>query len=164
MQVRTLLLVPLVAFAVGCTPRQPPPRPRPTIFIPAAPVEDNAEMASRALMSWEEGVVLGRQARWGEAAEAYRRAVELNPAEVRYHMALADALLQGGREWESADALMSGIRAEEAKPNPNHRVLGVDYERLIRLLTRLNRLDEARTARARQEHHRRLRDAAPPRE
>jgi hypothetical protein len=40
----------------------------------------------------------------------------------------------------------------------------VDYERLIRLLTRLNRLDEARTARARQEHHRRLRDAAPPRE
>ncbi|HEY7767619.1 MAG TPA: hypothetical protein VIB55_05525, partial [Longimicrobium sp.] len=106
----------------------------------------------------------GRQARWAEASEAYRRAAELDPGEVRYHMALADALLQGGREWESADALMAGIRAEEAKLNPNHRVLGVDYERLIRLLTRLNRLDEARTARERQEHHRRLRDAAPPRE
>jgi predicted Zn-dependent protease len=164
MQVRTVLLVPLIALAVGCTPRQPPPRPRPTIFIPATPVEDNTEKASRAQVSWEQGIVLGRQARWAEASEAYRRAAELDPGEVRYHMALADALLQGGREWESADALMAGIRAEEAKANPNHRVLGVDYERLIRLLTRLNRLDEARTARARQEHHRRLRDAAPPRE
>jgi tetratricopeptide (TPR) repeat protein len=164
MQVRTLLLVPLIALAAACTPRQPPPRPRPTIFIPATPVNDAAARMEQARVSWEEGVSLGRQARWGEASEAYRRAAELDPAEVRYHMALADALLQGGREWESADALMAGIRAEEAKANPNHRVLGVDYERLIRLLTRLNRLDEARAARARQEHHRRLRDAAPPRE
>jgi thioredoxin-like negative regulator of GroEL len=163
MQVRTVLLIPLIAFAVGCTPRQPP-APRPTIFIPATPVDDRAASMERARVSWEEGVTLGRQARWAEASEAYRRAAELDPGEVRYHMALADALLQGGREWESADALMAGIRAEEAKTNPNHRVLGVDYERLIRLLTRLNRLDEARTARARQEHHRRLRDAAPPRE
>lgn len=162
MQVRTALLVPLVALA-ACTPRQPPPAPRPTIFIPAAPVDDAAARAERAETAWAEGIAFARQSRWAEASEAYRRAVDAHPAEVRYHMALADALLQGGREWEAADALLAGIRAEEALPSPNHRVLAVDYDRLIRLLTRLNRLDEARNARARQEHHRRMRDAAPPR-
>ena len=114
MQVRTLLLVPLIALAAACTPRQPPapaPAPRPTIFIPATPVDDSAARMERARVSWEEGVTLGRQARWAEASDADRRAVELDPGEVRYHMALADALLQGGREWESADALMAGIRA-----------------------------------------------------
>jgi hypothetical protein len=41
-------------------------------------------------------------------------------------------------------------------------VLAVDNERLIGLLTRLNRLDEAREAAAHQARHRRLRDAAVP--
>ena len=47
-------------------------------------------------------------------------------------------------------------------PNPNHRVLAVDYDRLIAMLTRLNRLDEARSAQERQAFHRRLRDAEVP--
>lgn len=163
MQLRTALLVPLALLAAGCTPRQPPPAPRPTIFIPASPADDAGARAERARVAWEEGIALGRQSRWAEAADAYRRATEAHPEEVRYHMALSEALLQGGREWEAADALLAGIRAEEALPQPNHRVLAVDYERLIRMLNRLNRLDEARAARARQDHHRRMRDAAPPR-
>lgn len=164
MQVRIALLIFTTVLLPACTPRQPPPpRPRPTIFIPAQPVEAPPVGAAGAVQAWEQGVTLGRQARWSEAAESYRRATEMDPAEPRYHMALADALQQGGREWESADALQAGIRAEEALPTPNSRVLAVDYERLIRVLTRLNRLDEARAARDRQEHHRRIRDSTPPR-
>jgi predicted Zn-dependent protease len=116
----------------------------------------------RARRLFDEGVSLGRQSRWSEAADRYRLAIEAVPNEVRYHMALADALLSGGRDWEAADALQAGIRVEEAGPNPNHRVLAVDYERLIGLLTRLNRMDEARQAAERQARHRRLRDAAVP--
>jgi hypothetical protein len=37
-------------------------------------------------------------------------------------------------------------------------VLVVDYDRLIELLERVNRLDEARSARVRQDEHRRRRD------
>lgn len=163
MQVRTTVLIPLLVLA-ACTPRQPPPAPAP-VPVPAPAVTPEAEAFARSLRAeaaFEQGIALGRQSRWNEAADAYRVSISQMPAEPRFHLALAEALLQGGREWESADALAAGIRAEEALPSPNHRVLAVDYERLIRLLTRLNRLDEARGAQDRQNQHRRARDQAPP--
>ncbi|HEX8391539.1 MAG TPA: tetratricopeptide repeat protein [Longimicrobium sp.] len=165
MQVRTALLFSVLALG-ACTPRQPPPRPAPAPPPPpvaVTPEEEAAAVRRRAETAFDRGISLARQSRWGEAAEAYRQSTELQPREPRYHMALAEALLQGGREGEAADALQAGIRAEEALPRPNHRVLAVDYERLIRLLTRLNRLDEARVAQDRQNQHRRARDQAPPR-
>ena len=116
----------------------------------------------RAQRAYDEGVRLGRQSRWAEAADRYRLAIESVPNEVRYHLALSDALLAQGREWEAADALLAGIRVEEGRPEPNHRVLAVDYDRLIAMLTRLNRLDEAREAQQRQAQHRRMRDAEVP--
>ena len=164
MQVRSIfsVLVPLALAA--CYPRQPvappplpPPPPPPAALSPA---EEAVARKQRARRAYDEGVRLGRQSRWAEAADRYRLAVEAVPNEVRYHLALSDALLAQGREWEAADALAAGSRVEENRPNPNHRVLAVDYERLIRLLTRLNRMDEAREAAARQAQHRRLRDAA----
>lgn len=163
MQVRTTVLIPLLALA-ACTTRQPPPAPAPAP-VPAPVVTPEAEAFARSMRAeaaFEQGIALGRQNRWNEAADAYRVSIAQMPTEPRFHLALAEALLQGGREWESADALAAGIRAEEALPAPNHRVLAVDYERLIRLLTRLNRLDEARAAQDRQNQHRRARDQAPP--
>jgi tetratricopeptide (TPR) repeat protein len=164
MQVRSILFVLVPLALAACYPRQPvappplpPPPPPPIVADPAAEAVARMQRAQRA---YDEGVRLGRQSRWAEAADRYRLAVETVPNEVKYHLALSDALLAQGREWEAADALQAGIRAEENGPNPNHRVLAVDYERLIRLLTRLNRLDEAREAATRQAQHRRLRDAA----
>jgi tetratricopeptide (TPR) repeat protein len=166
MQVRSILLVLAPLALAACYPRQPvAPPPAPLPPPPPAtlsPAEEAVLRMQRARRAYDEGVRLGRQSRWADAADRYRLAVESMPNEVRYHMALSDALLALGREWEAADALQAGIRVEEAGPNPNHRVLAVDYERLIGLLTRLNRLDEAREAAAHQARHRRLRDAAVP--
>jgi tetratricopeptide (TPR) repeat protein len=164
MQVRSILLVLAPLALAACYPRQPvapPPAPPPP---PAAisPAEEAVRRMQLARRLFDEGVRLGRQSRWAEAADRYRLAIDAMPNEARYHLALSDALLSQGREWEAADALQAGIRAEEAASNPNHRVLAVDYERLIGLLTRLNRLDEAREAAAQQARHRRMRDAAVP--
>jgi tetratricopeptide (TPR) repeat protein len=166
MQVRSILLVLAPLALAACYPRQPvapPPAPLPPPApVAISPAEEAVQRMQRARRAYDEGVRLGRQSRWADAADRYRLAVESMPNEVRYHLALSDALLALGREWEAADALQAGIRVEEQGPNPNHRVLAVDYERLIGLLTRLNRLDEAREAAANQARHRRLRDAAVP--
>jgi len=169
MQARRLFLASLPLALAACYPRQPvapppapppPPPPPPTLTIR---VEDEARTGlRRAERLFDEGVALGRQSRWAEAADRYRLAAEASPNDPRYPLALSDALLAQGMEWEAADAMLAGIRVEEGLPNPNHRVLAVDYERLILLLTRLNRLDEARTAQERQAYHRRLRDANTP--
>ena len=167
MQVRSVSLVLISLALAACYPRQPvapPPAPPPPPPPPPAisPAEEAVARMQRAQRAYDEGVRLGRQSRWADAADRYRLAAEAMPNEPRYHLALSDALLAQGREWEAADALLAGIRAEENGPRPNHRVLAVDYERLIRLLTRLNRLDEAREAAAQQARHRRMRDAAVP--
>ncbi len=125
--------------------------------------ETEEQKTARAQRLWEEGTTMGRQGRWPQAERSYREAAGLRPDSAVYHMALANALLQQFRYNEAADALLAGIRAEEAEPRPNHRVIAVDYERLIQTLERANRLDEARTARERQRLHRMLRDTAPPR-
>lgn len=165
MQARRFLS-PLLPLLLGaCYPRQPvvAPPPPPAVVVSAVSPEDEARArAQRAERFFDEGVSLGRQSRWAEAADRYRLAAEADPDEARYPMALSNALLSGGREWEAADALQAAIRVEERAQDPNHRVLAVDYERLVALLTRLNRLDEARTAQARQAQHRRMRDAAVP--
>lgn len=156
-----LALLPLAAAA--CYPRQPvapPPVAPPVIFIPAPSAEDEARTRhERAERFFDEGVSLGRQSRWAEAADRYRLAAEADPGDSRYPMALSQALLSAGREWEAADALQTAIRLDENVATPNHRVLAVDYDRLIALLTRLNRLDEARQAQERMSFHRRMRDA-----
>ena len=165
MQVRSILLVLAPLALAACYPRQPvapPPAPPPPPVVVVDPAAEAVERMQRARRAYDEGVRLGRQSRWDEAADRYRLAIQSMPNEVRYHLALSEALLAMGREWEAADALQAGIRVEEAGPNPNHRVLAVDYERLIGMLTRLNRLDEAREAAAQQARHRRLRDAAVP--
>lgn len=165
MQVRSILLVLAPLALAACYPRQPvapPPAPLPPPAPVVSPAEEAVQRMQRARRAYDEGVRLGRQSRWADAVDRYQLAVESMPNEVRYHLALSDALLALGREWEAADALQAGIRVEEQGPNPNHRVLAVDYERLIGLLTRLNRLDEAREAAAHQARHRRLRDAAVP--
>lgn len=165
MQVRSIFLVLAPLALAACYPRQPvapPPAPPPPPAVVVDPAAEAVERMQRARRAYDEGVRLGRQSRWDEAADRYRLAIQSMPNEVRYHMALSEALLAMGREWEAADALQAGIRVEEAGPNPNHRVLAVDYERLIGMLTRLNRLDEAREAAAQQARHRRLRDAAVP--
>lgn len=168
MQARRIFLALLPLAAAACYPRQPvapPPAPPAVIFIPAAPpVLDAPTQRERAERLFEEGVGLGRQSRWAEAADRYRLAAEANPDDSRYPMALSQALLSQGRDWEAADALQAAIRLDENVANPNHRVLAVDYDRLIALLTRLNRLDEARVAQDRQSYHRRMRDAAIPQE
>lgn len=168
MQVRSVSLVLISLALAACYPRQPvapppaPPPPPPPAAPTLTPAEEAVQRMRRAQRAFDEGVRLGRQSRWADAADRYRLAVEAMPNEPRYHLALSDALLAQGREWEAADALQAGIRAEENGPRPNHRVLAVDYERLIRLLTRLNRLDEAREAASRQAQHRRMRDAMVP--
>ena len=158
----TAVLLTLATFA--CTPPPPPPPPAPLPPPPPVVVEEtDAEKTARAQRLWDEGTTLGRQGRWGQAERSYREAATLRPDSAVYHMALANALLQQFRYSEAADALIAGIRAQEAEQPVNHRVIAVDYERLIQALERANRLDEARTARERQRLHRMLRDTAPPR-
>lgn len=145
----------------GCQPRMPvtaAPLPEPVVLAAEAPEEGLIERLERARRLFDEGVALGRRSRWSEAAERYRAAAEADPRDARYPLALADAMAAQGRDWEAADALLAAIRIEEDGVRPNHRVLYVDYERLVRHLTRAGRLDEARVARDRQEQHRRLRD------
>lgn len=147
----------------ACVP--PPPRPAAPIAAPLPPppppsteeVERGAEEMARR--SWEQATAFGRQGRWRDAEMLLRQAVQQRPSNPTYHMALGNALMQQGRESEAADALLAGIRAQEAVPSPNHRVLVVDYERVAELLTRVGRTGEAQQARARQAEHRRLRDA-----
>ncbi|MFL5386397.1 MAG: hypothetical protein ACJ8GN_28085 [Longimicrobiaceae bacterium] len=157
------LLVAVLVLA-ACVPRPvvvpPPPPPLPP--PPPPPVETEAERAVRAHQIWTAGVGLGQQGRWFQAERAYRDAIELEPDSAGYRHSLVTALLLLQRDSEAADVLLAAIRMEEAAPSPNHRVLAVDYERLIQILERVNRLDEARTARERQRLHRMLRDAQPP--
>jgi Flp pilus assembly protein TadD len=124
--------------------------------------ETEEEKTVRAQQLWTSGTALGRQGRWVQAERAYRDAVALRPDSVSYQLSLSMALLQLQRDSEAADVLLGAIRLQEAGPSPNHRLLAVDYERLIQILERVNRLDEARTARDRQRLHRMLRDAQPP--
>lgn len=162
MQSRPIVLAFVSVALAACHPRQPvapPPAPLPAVIHIAADPEAAERRAERL---FDEGVSLGRQSRWAEAADRYRLAAEANPDQARYRLALSDALLNQGREWEAADALQAAIRIDESGASPNHRVLAVDYDRLIALLRRLNRLDEARAAEQRQAQHRRLRDAAAP--
>ena len=126
------------------------------------PEEIEAERVARARQLWEEGIQLGRAGRWFQAERSYREAASLQPDSAKYPMAQAAALLQMGRDSEAADALLAAIRVSEAARPPNHGVLAVDYERLIQVLERIGRLDEARTARERQRFHRMMRDAQPP--
>lgn len=160
-----ILPIALLAALAACAPRQPvAPPPPPAPPPPAMTAEELARAGdAEARRAWDEGTRLGRQGRWPEAEARYRQAARVRPDSATYHMALATALLQQGRESEAADALQAAIRAEEARPSPNHRVLAVDYERLIALFERTGRLDEARTARERQRFHRTMRDSAPPR-
>lgn len=155
------IVVPLLMLA-ACMPRPvvapPPPPPPPP---PAAPAETDAERIARGHRSWLEGTQLGRQGRWVQAERLYRDAIALSPDSATYHFALATALLQQLRDTEAADAMLAAIRLEEAVPSPNHAVLAVEYEQLIQVLERVNRLDEARRARERQRLHRMLRDARP---
>jgi thioredoxin-like negative regulator of GroEL len=160
---RSTLLVALLALS-ACVPRPaaaPPPLPPPPP-PPPPPVETEEDRTARAYRRWSEGTELGQQGRWAQAERAYREAIAARPDSVGYQLALATALLQQQRDSEAADVLLGAIRMEEAAPSPNHRVLAVDYERLIQILERVNRLDEARAARERQRLHRMLRDAQPP--
>jgi tetratricopeptide (TPR) repeat protein len=162
-----IAVVALLFLAAACQPRQPvvvaPPPPPPPPAPVLTDVELEAQRGAEARRLWEQGIVLGRQGRWSDAANSYRRAAELRPDSAVYHMAQADALVQQGRAWEGADAMKAGIAAAERKQPVNHRVLAVDYDRLIALLDRLGRADEARLARDRQRFHRMMRDSAPPR-
>jgi tetratricopeptide (TPR) repeat protein len=162
---RSLAAVLVTLAMAACTPPPPPPPPAPLPPPPPAMTAEEmaAEKAARAQRLWEEGTTFGRQGRWAQAERSYREAANLQPDSSTYNMALASALLQQGRESEAADAMLAAIRAEEAEPSPNHRVLAVDYERLIATLDRVNRFDEARTAREKQRLHRMLRDTGPPR-
>jgi cytochrome c-type biogenesis protein CcmH/NrfG len=160
MSKRTFVVALLLTLA-ACMPRPvvlPPPPPPPP--VPERSAEEiAAEHALRARELWNEGTGFGRAGRWVQAERAYREAVSLSPDSVTYQMALAGALLQQQRDSEAADVLLAAIRAEEAEPSPNHRVIAVDYERVAQILERLNRLDEARSARERQRFHRMLLDA-----
>ena len=157
-----IALLPLLALA-ACMPRPvvlpPPPPPPPPVEVPA---ETEADRIARGHRLWDEATLLGRQGRWVQAERLYRDALAISPDSATYHLALATALLQQQRDTEAADAMLAAIRLEEAASAPNHAVLAVEYEQLIEILERVNRLDEARTARDRQRLHRMLRDAQRP--
>jgi tetratricopeptide (TPR) repeat protein len=164
---RRFLAACTIALLAACTPRQPmvvAPAPAPPPPPPPAVTEAEANVARdlEARRFWEQGTAQGRRGAWSQAADSYRRAAEIRPDSVVYHMALSTALVQQGRAWEAADAMQAGIRVAEARQPVNHRLLAVDYDRLIELLTRLNRQDEARAARERQRFHRMMRDSSPP--
>jgi tetratricopeptide (TPR) repeat protein len=157
---KRFLAVLLITGLTACMPRPVvlPPPPAPPPVETRTPEQIAAERAAQAEGLWATATAYGREGRWVQAERAYRDAVGLQPDSVRYQMALATALLQQQRDSEAADVLLGAIRLEEAGPSPNHRVLAVDYERLIQILERVNRLDEARSARERQRLHRMLND------
>jgi thioredoxin-like negative regulator of GroEL len=159
------MILALAAAALGACRPPPPPAPPAPAPLPAAPPPSSEEVErageEQARRSWEQATAMGRQGRWRDAEMLLRTAIQQRPSNPTYHLALANALVQQSRDSEAADALWAGIRAQEAVPSPNHRVLVVDYDRLVELLTRVGRAGDAQQARARQAEHRRLRDAAP---
>jgi tetratricopeptide (TPR) repeat protein len=158
---RLSILLSLLAVA-ACQPPRPVALPPPPPPPPAPSAEETAaEAAAHANRLWEEGTAMGRQGRWAQAEQSYRQAVALAPDSAKYPLAQAGALLQLGRDNDAANALQAAIRIEEAQNPVNHALVAVDYERLIQILERVGRLDEARTARERQRFHRMMRDAAP---
>jgi hypothetical protein len=150
----TLALLALSA----CTPRTPPAAPAPLPPPPPPPSAPEPDAGTRARTAWETATRMGRQGRWTDAETHLREAVRLQPDSATYHLALSNALVQLYRPGPAADALWAAIRLDEAGVRPNYRVLVVDYDRLIALLERAGRLDEARSARIRQDEHRRRRD------
>ena len=165
MMIRRRISLALFALSLGaCTPRPvvlPPPPPPPPPAPVQTPEEIEAARVARVRRLWEEGIQFGREGRWFQAERSYREAAALQPDSAKYPMAQAGALLQMGRDAEAADAMAAAIRLAEAATPVNHTVLAVDYERLIQVLERVGRLDEARTARDRQRFHRMMRDAQP---
>lgn len=168
MSLRSKLHVAVLALALlpACTPRRPVVLPPPPPPPPAEPVLTDAQLEMQkdldAHRLWQEGTAYGRRGDWRQAEASFRGAASTRPDSATYHQALATALLQQGKTWEAADAMQLAIRAAEARRPVNHRVLAVDYDRLIQLLDRLNRLDEARVARDRQRFHRMMRDSQQP--
>ena len=77
MQVRSFLLVLVPLALAACYPRQPvappplppPPPPRPAV----SPAEEAVARMQRARRAYDEGVGLGRQSRWAEAADRFQR-------------------------------------------------------------------------------------------
>src|SRR5206468_13091863 len=137
-----LLALPALA-ACGGRPLPPPPPPAPVAAAPVDSLELVRQARADAQRWFDEGTRLGREARWGEAEAQYRRALAAYPADPTYHFALASALLGQARVSEAADAFQAGIDLEEASPTPNHRLMAEDYERLIQILTRAGRLEQA---------------------
>jgi hypothetical protein len=153
---RTACAAALLLGLAACMPRTPPPAPAP--LPPPPPAAPEPDAATRARTAWESSIRMGRQGRWLDAESYLRESVRLQPDSITYHLALANTLIQLSRHSQAADEMWAAIRLEEALPSPNYRVLVVDYDRLIALLDRVQRLDEARTARIRQDEHRRRRD------
>lgn len=153
------VLALLTAAACG-SPPPPPPAPAPVAAPDSAALARAAEASARRW--FDEGVMLGRQGRWPEAEQRYRRAAAALASEPTYRFALASALLAQDRVPEAADAFQAGIDIEERAPQPDHTLLAEEYERLIQILTRLGQQDRIAAVRARQQYHRELRDVLPP--
>lgn len=154
------LVLALLGLAACSQARTPPPAPPPGALPDSATSARAAEAEARRW--FDEGVLMGRQSRWTEAEQRYRRAIAARGTEPTYRFALASALLAQNRVSEAADAFQAGIDLEEKAPNPDHALLAEEYERLIQILTRLGQQDRIAVARDRQRYHRELRDVLPP--
>jgi Flp pilus assembly protein TadD len=90
---------------------------------------------ANAAMHEETGTALSKEGKHAEAANAFRRALQLDPKNPGFHNRLGLALEADGKKTEAMDALREGLRT-----NPDDSDL---LHNLGNMLRRLNRLAEA---------------------
>jgi predicted O-linked N-acetylglucosamine transferase (SPINDLY family) len=79
-------------------------------------VTKGAAAMARAQQAWLQGRALGQRGAWDRAADRYREAVRLHPADALYGLNLADALIKAGRADEAAVAAEAALRADPGNP------------------------------------------------
>jgi predicted Zn-dependent protease len=89
---------------------------------PAGPADDPGEEYARLLGRGEEAF---GDLEYGRAAQRFRQAVRLRPAEARAHFLLAQALLAQGKYHAAHDAILAGLERDPAWPARPFRPLAL---------------------------------------
>ncbi len=120
------------------TTSRTPPRAAPPERVDAPAGGNGAAFDVANLDPYNEGIVHASEARWTEAAEAFLRAIALDPQDVDAHVQLGNVRTQLERHAEAADAfrnaLALNVREDEA------------HSGLVTALARLERHDEVADA------------------
>lgn len=138
---------PVPPVPVVPIPEVPPPqkeapkkeKPPPELPLPPEPKADPAEEHDRQVVLGEEAF---RQQEYGLAAQRFRQATRLRPAEGRSYFLLAQALIAQGKYHDARDAVVAGLERKPDWPTAGIRPLGL-YDAVAEYAEQLRTLEAA---------------------